>query len=74
MEGHPSLPDPDDDQGIGDETREVVEQDVADAPPQHRAEREVEHDVVDVRGVHPRHGSRAARRRPSHHPSPMPTM
>ena len=33
VEGHPSLPDPQDDEGIGDETREVVEQHVADASP-----------------------------------------
>ena len=48
MKGHPPLPDPHEDEGIGDEAGEVVEEHVADAPPQHRAEREVEHEVVDL--------------------------
>ena len=70
VEGHPSLPDPQDDQGIGDETREVVEQYVADASPQHRAEREVEHDVVDVpRGPSP---PRVPRRAAPAEPPPEP--
>ena len=47
MEGHPALPDPDDDEGIGDETRQLVEEHVADPTAEHRAEREVEHDLVD---------------------------
>ena len=65
---HAAVPDPEQPGRIGHELFEAVEEDVADAAAEHRAQRAVEHDVGNLlRGPVGVHGARASVAEPPRH-------
>ena len=67
VERHPALPHGEDAERIGDQLLVRVDEHVTDAPADDRAERDVEHDVVDVLGFILLQGTFARTRSPIQH-------